>query len=64
MIFYEIRVGIGRRISITGKTSFQFPMVNLSEKVRQKEFLISRSVLKEMFKTKFRIIMNQKDNCL
>lgn len=64
MIFYEIRVGIGRRISITGKTSFQFPTVNLSEKVRQKEFLISRSVLKEMFKTKFRIIMNQKDNCL
>lgn len=51
MIVYERRVRIGRKISLRGKTSVQFPMINLNEKVRQKEFAVSTSFIKEMLKT-------------
>lgn len=51
MIVYERRVRIGRKISLRGKTSVQFPMINLNEKVRQKEFGVSTSFIKEMLKT-------------
>ena len=50
MIVYERRVRIGRKISLRGKTSVQFPMINLNEKVRQKEFVVSTSFIKEMLK--------------
>lgn len=51
MIVYERRARIGRKISLRGKTSVQFPMINLNEKVRQKEFGVSTSFIKEMLKT-------------
>lgn len=51
MIVYERRARIGRKISLRGKTSVQFPMINLNEKVRQKEFAVSTSFIKEMLKT-------------
>lgn len=51
MIVYERRVRIGRKISLRGKTSVQFPMINLNEKIRQKEFAVSTSFIKEMLKT-------------
>ena len=50
MIVYERRVRIGRKVSLRGKTSVQFPMINLNEKVRQKEFVVSTSFIKEMLK--------------
>ena len=50
MTVYERRVRIGRKISLRGKTSVQFPMINLNEKVRQKEFVVSTSFIKEMLK--------------
>lgn len=50
MTVYERRVRIGRKISLRGKTSVQFPMINLNEKVRQKEFVVSTSFIKEILK--------------
>lgn len=50
MTVYERIVRIGRMISLRGKTSVQFPMINLNEKVRQKEFVVSTSFIKEMLK--------------
>lgn len=50
MIVHKRKVRICRKISLRGKTSVQFSMINLNEKVRQKEFVVSTSFVKEMLK--------------
>ena len=50
MIVHKRKARIGRKISLRGKTLVQFSMINLNEKVRQKEFVVSTSFIKEMLK--------------
>ena len=50
MIVHKRKAIIGRKISLRGKTLVQFSMINLNEKVRQKEFVVSTSFIKEMLK--------------